>query len=74
MHPDLPALLTGMDVWVWGHGMVAPTPGYVWGSARQRLLQPLAPGLHLAHTDVVGISIFEEAYCRGQMVASQVLA
>ncbi|MBX3102138.1 MAG: FAD-dependent oxidoreductase [Bacteroidetes bacterium] len=68
MHPDIRSLLTGMDIWVWGHGMVAPTPGYLWGTAREQLKQP-HQGLHLAHTDVSGISIFEEAQYRGIQAA-----
>lgn len=75
MHPGLAAQVRAADLWVWGHGMVAPTPGYVWGAARQQAAQPwLAGRVHLAHTDLSGVSIFEEAFHQGQRAARSVLA
>lgn len=64
IHPDLRSLVARIDVKVWGHGMVVPTPGYIWGGARQALSHRLG-AIHFAHTDLSGISLFEEAYCRG---------
>jgi len=74
MHPGLTDQVTAADLWVWGHGMVAPTPGYVWGAARAQAAQPrLASRVHLAHTDLSGISLFEEAFHQGERAARAVL-
>lgn len=73
LHPGLRSQVQQLDLWIWGHGMVAPTPGYLWGAARQSLLQPQPGGLHLAHTDVAGISIFEEAQYHGIRCAQQAM-
>jgi len=75
MHPGLAAQVTAADLWVWGHGMVAPTPGYVWGPARAQAAQPRLGGrLHLAHTDLSGVSVFEEAFHQGLRAARAVRA
>lgn len=71
-HPDLPQLVQRIDIWRNGHAMVRPTPGFIWGQARQRLVQP-GKLLHLAHADLSGFSLFEEAQYRGVVAAEQVL-
>jgi hypothetical protein len=74
MHPGLANQVTAADLWVWGHGMVAPAPGYVWGAARAQAAQPRLGGrVHLAHTDLSGISLFEEAFHQGLRAARAVL-
>jgi hypothetical protein len=64
VHPELEAHIENIDVRVWGHAMVRPTPGFIWGQAR-RAAAAHQPPLYFAHSDLSGISIFEEAYCRG---------
>ena len=44
--------------------MIRPTPGYIWGEARAEFQKPLGP-IHFAHTDMSGISLFEEAHYQG---------
>jgi len=73
VHPAISAHVTHLDVWLWGHGMIRPVPGYIWGEARQRMHEPLGP-IHFAHSDMSGISIFEEAYTHGVHAADAVLA
>ncbi len=73
MHPGLATRVQAAELWVWGHGMVAPAPGYVWGTARQQTRQPLLGGrIHLAHTDLSGVSLFEEAFHQGLRAARAV--
>ena len=64
VHPELAAHIENIDVRVWGHAMIRPTPGFIWGDAR-RAAGVHQPPLYFAHSDLSGISIFEEAYCRG---------
>ena len=73
-HHGLTAQVLRADVWVWGHGMVAPTPGFVWGPARAAAARPWQNQLFFAHTDLSGLSIFEEGFYQGQRAARQVLA
>ena len=71
-HPDLSDHIQHLDIWVWGHAMVRPVREYIWGSLRSEMGQPL-PNLVFAHTDLSGISIFEEAYIRGTRAANSLL-
>ncbi len=74
-HPSLSARLTHFDVWLWGHGMAAPAPGYLWGTnGRPRSAETSVAGLFRAHTDLSGISIFEEAQYCGVRAAQQAKA
>jgi hypothetical protein len=64
VHPELEDHVENIDVRVWGHAMIRPTPGFIWGSARRNAAS-VQPPIYMAHSDLSGISIFEEAYCRG---------
>ncbi|MDB4942120.1 MAG: hypothetical protein JWP97_1654 [Labilithrix sp.] len=72
-HPDLRELVTRLDVARWGHAMVRPSPGFLFGGARERARQPLG-GIHFAHTDLSGVSLFEEAFHHGVRAADEALA
>jgi len=71
-HPGLESQVTNLDVWLWGHGMIRPRPGFIWGKAREAALQP-RKNIFFAHSDMSGISIFEEAQYHGVMAANEVL-
>ena len=72
IHPELDGFVERLDVWLWGHGMIRPTPGYIWGEARAASLV-FQPPLFQAHSDMSGISIFEEANYRGVQAADAAL-
>jgi len=72
-HPDIRGLATRLDVFRWGHAMVRPRPGFVWGAARRRAAEP-SGRVYFAHSDLSGFSIFEEAQYRGVVAAEQALA
>ena len=70
-HPDLRRRIERLDVQVWGHGMIAPSPGFLWGHRLSTMTQ--CDGVvHFAHSDMSGISLFEEAYIRGLRAADAV--
>lgn len=71
-HADIRDITTSVDVFRWGHAMARPVPGFIWGEARQLLTRPRAR-LHLAHSDLSGFSLFEEAQYRGVSAAERVL-
>lgn len=72
-HPDIREQVARLDLMRWGHAMVRPRPGFVWGEARQRLLNTQDRVL-FANSDLSGCSIFEEANYRGVLAAERVLA
>lgn len=72
MHPGIETSIEEVNVWLWGHAMIRPVPGLIWGKARQEAMKPLGK-IHFAHSDMSGISIFEEAQYRGIMASRAVL-
>ncbi len=73
VHPELDGAVERIDVRLWGHGMIRPTRGTIWGPARVAACVQ-APPVFFAHSDMSGISIFEEANERGVQAAEAVRA
>ena len=69
-HPDIHACVTHIDIWRWGHAMARPVPGVLARRARLEMWRP-ADRVFLAHADVSGFSIFEEAQWQGVRAATQ---
>ncbi|MES2593726.1 MAG: FAD-dependent oxidoreductase [Verrucomicrobiota bacterium] len=72
-HPDLREHVQHVDIWLWGHGMIRPKPGFLWGKDRE-LMQAHRPPIYFAHTDMSGMALFEEAYTRGVQAAQALKA
>ncbi|AUN96898.1 NAD(P)/FAD-dependent oxidoreductase [Bacteriovorax stolpii] len=72
MHPDITKDILHVDVWLWGHGMISPGVNYLWNSKRKKMQEPLGP-IQFAHTDMSGISIFEEGLYHGCKAAENIL-
>jgi len=72
-HPQIREQVETLDVWLWGHGMVRPTVGFIWGEAKRIAAQPIQNKIFLAHSDLSGISVFEEAFYQGIRAAQQIL-
>lgn len=72
-HPDIRELVERLDVMRWGHAMIRPRPRFIWGGARERAARPYR-AIHFAHSDLSGISLFEEAFYHGVRAAEEVLA
>jgi hypothetical protein len=72
-HPELRDLVTHLDIFRWGHAMVQPRVGFIWGNARRQAAQPRG-NIFFAHSDLSGFSIFEEAQYRGVLAAERILA
>ncbi len=73
MHPRIRELVTRLDIARWGHAMVLPRPGFIWGGALTRAAEPFR-GIHFAHSDLAGIALFEEAFHHGTRAAGEILA
>jgi hypothetical protein len=72
VHPGLAGRVRSVDAWRWGHAMIRPVPGFVWGPARAAALAPIG-GLLCACSDLSGIPVFEEAFYRGVLAGEEAM-
>ena len=56
-----------------GHRRRAGSPGFMFGGARAAAAKEVQ-GIHFAHTDLSGVSLFEEAFQHGICAADEALA
>jgi glycine/D-amino acid oxidase-like deaminating enzyme len=70
-HPDIRDCVSRVDIMRHGHGMIRPTVGFL--RDRERVSPSGLPGIHFAHSDGSGISIFEQAQYQGVRAARKVL-
>jgi hypothetical protein len=70
-HPDIRECVSRVDVMRLGHAMIRPAVGFL--AATSAAAKLALPGLHFAHSDLSGLSLFEEAQYRGVMAARAVL-
>ena len=73
-HPNIESGLKTLDIWIWGHGMICPSPGFVFGPERQKAKSDIGKRIFFAHSDLAGISIFEEAFYCGTQAAKNVIS
>ena len=73
LHPELASMARRCDVRLLGHAMIRPEPGFIWGRARAAAAWARPP-LHVAHSDLSGLSLFETAYMSGLRAAGRVEA
>jgi glycine/D-amino acid oxidase-like deaminating enzyme len=72
-HPGIAQQAQRLEVMRWGHAMIRPVPGFMWGQARFAAQESLGRTLHFAHTDLGGMALFEEANWFGVKAAERVL-
>ena len=70
-HPDIRNLVERLDVMRWGHAMIRPRTGFMWGNARREAAKPFR-SIHFAHSELSGVALFEEAFDVGLRVADQI--
>lgn len=73
-HPDLARETRHLDVMRYGHAMIRPEVRLVCGPALAAAQTALTGPVHLAHADLSGFSLFEEAYEWGMRAAARVVA
>jgi predicted NAD/FAD-dependent oxidoreductase len=71
-HPDLASKVKRMDVWHWGHAMVRPVPGFLFGNERKKAAEPFG-AIHFAHTDLSGLPLLDEAHFHGVRAADHII-
>ncbi|MGQ5522602.1 NAD(P)-binding protein [Chitinimonas sp. PSY-7] len=72
VHPEIARECLQLDVWRWGHAMVRPTPALMSGNALPVLRKP-SKRVILAHSDLSGFSLAEEANYWGVYAARWLL-
>ncbi|MFN2408134.1 MAG: FAD-dependent oxidoreductase [Pyrinomonadaceae bacterium] len=72
-HTDIRDLVERLDVMRWGHAMVRPRTGFMWGTARREGAKPFR-SIHFAHSELSGVALFEEAFDQGLRAAKEVLS
>ena len=70
-HSDIRELTERIDVMRWGHAMIRPRTGFMWGQARREGAKPFR-SIHFAHSELSGVALFEEAFDVGWRVADEV--
>jgi len=70
-HPEIYDITERIDIMRWGHAMISPRPGFIWGGERQKAMKPYR-NIHFAHTDLSGIALFEEAFHHGLRAATEI--
>jgi protoporphyrinogen oxidase len=68
-HPQLEDSVERIDLYRWGHGMVRPVPGSIFGPDADQRRNPVG-AVALASCDVTGLPLFEEA-CYGGVRAAE---
>jgi phytoene dehydrogenase-like protein len=61
MHPSIRRSLTQLHVHRWGHAMLRPVPGLLFGGALERARAPIGR-VRACATDTGGLPLFEEAF------------
>ncbi len=69
MHPQIAADVRRVRIARWGHAMIRPRPGYLFGSARARAAAPIG-AVQPCAADVGGLPLFEEAFAAGVSAAA----
>jgi predicted NAD/FAD-binding protein len=73
VHPNIREATEELNIMLWGHAMAQPLPGIIHGSVRAVLSAPVDNRIHFAHSDLAGISIFEEAFYQGLQAAKKII-
>lgn len=72
-HPTIEEDTESIEIHLLGHGMVSPVPGFIYGQAKKEAAKPIDNKIYFAHTDLAGISVFEEAFHQGINAVNQMI-
>lgn len=72
-HPLIEDFILEMQFHKIGHAMIAPVPNQIFGIKTQKVRQSIDEKIFFAHSDLSGISIFEEAFYQGLRTAEKML-
>ena len=72
-HPNIRETIEEINLKIWGHGMIAPTLGFLSSENRKLASKNIDNRIFFAHSDLSGVSIFEESFYQGNRVANEIL-
>lgn len=71
-HPTIKEEIEAIDIYRIGHGMISPTPNFIFSKEKELATQNIDNKIFFAHSDLSGISVFEEAFHQGINVVNQI--
>ena len=72
-HPDIESITEEINIHLLGHGMISPVPGFIFGEAKKEAAKNINNKIFFSHSDLSGISIFEEAFHQGINIVNQIV-
>lgn len=72
-HYKISEAVTDIELHKKGHGMISPTPHFIFSDEISEARKSIGNKIFFAHSDLSGISIFEEAFDQGINAAKQIL-
>lgn len=72
-HPTLESATESIEIHRIGHGMISPQPDFIFGKEKIAASKTIHNQIFFAHTDLSGISIFEEAFYQGIEAVNKIL-
>jgi protoporphyrinogen oxidase len=73
VYDELDESIIRYDPFIWGHAMIKPLKGFIWGEEKKKATDSINNSIYFAHTDLSGISVFEEAFYQGIKAARKLL-
>ncbi len=71
-HPNISNEIETIEIYKIGHGMISPTPNFIFSEEKAVAKKNIDDKIYFAHSDLSGISVFEEAFHQGIDVVNQI--
>lgn len=72
-HPDIDKYISAIEIHRIGHGMISPVPNFLKSKSLKEASKSIENKIFFAHSDLAGISIFEEAFHQGINVVNKIV-
>ena len=72
-HPDIDQYISTIEIHRIAHGMISPVPNFLKSKSLKEASKNIDNKIFFAHSDLAGISIFEEAFHQGIDAAKKML-
>lgn len=73
VHSRIEETIVEIEIFKLGHGMISPVKGFMTSAEKKEAEKPIDDKIFFAHTDLSGISVFEEAFHQGIEAVKQML-
>ena len=71
-HPNIQNFIKEIEIFKLGHGMISPRPNFIFGKSINEAKKSIDNKIHFAHSDLSGISVFEEAFNQGISIVNKI--